>query len=178
MNPVVLPAVWAPLQQPAPRDGGPQGVAAAGADGASQAWLLQRRCALSPAQFGACFAGLAFASVLVGVFFWAMGARFVTAFAGLELVLVGAAFVWHALHASDGERLQVCEGRLQIERRAGLRITREDVPLFGLRVASLADGSIGLSLRGQRWVLGRHAADASRHQVLADLSRAVAAAHG
>lgn len=178
MNPAVLPAAWAPSQQPALQDGGSHGVVVAGADGAVQAWELQRRCALSPFQFGACFAGLACVSALVAGFFWAMGARYVTAFAGLELLLVGAAFVWHALHASDGERLKICEGQLQIERRAGLRITCEGVPLFGLRVSALADGSIGLSLRGQRWVLGRHAADASRHQALAGLRRAVAAAHG
>lgn len=178
MHSAVSPAAWAPSQQPALRGGGTQGVAAAGVDGASPAWELQRRCALSPGQFGACFAGLACVSALVAGFFWAMGARYVTAFAGLELLLVGGAFVWHALHASDGERLRICEGRLQIERREGLRITREDLPLFGLRVSAGADGSIGLSLGGQRRVLGRHASDASRLQVLAELRRAVAAAHG
>jgi uncharacterized membrane protein len=155
-----------------------QGVAGAGVGGSSPVWQLQRRCALSPRQFGACFAGLACVSALVAGFFWAMGARYVTAFACVEMLLVGGAFVWHALHASDGERLRITEGCLQLERSDGLHVAREELPLAGLRVSARADGAIELSLQGRRWVLGRQASDAARLQVLAGLRRAVAAAQG
>ena len=177
MHPASLPVVWA-HPQPASRAEARHGERGAGGEAGPQAWTLQRRCALSPAQFGACFAGLAVASSLVAAFFWAMGARYVTAFAGLEVVLVGAAFIWHAVHATDGERLQVVDGDLHIERRNGLRVTHERWPMRGLRVAAAADGSIELKLQGQHRVLGRYAAEAARRQVLAGLRRALAAVHG
>ena len=177
MHPASLPVVWAnqPLVTRAEAQPGERG---AGSESDPQAWELQRRCALSPAQFGACFAGLALVSALVAAFFWAMGAHYVTAFAGLEVVVVGAAFVWHAVHAADGERLRVVGGALHLERRLGLRVTHELFPLQGLRVSAAADGSIELKLQGRHCVLGRYAAEAARRQVLAGLRRAVATVHG
>lgn len=180
MNPVSLPVVWAPQQQPAPRVGGWLGEAADAGTGtpADDRWSLQRRCALTPSQFGACLAGLVLVSALVAGFFWAMGARFVTLFAGLEVLVVGLAFAWHALHAADGERLHLADGQLHIEQRQGLQITHEQVPLSGLRVTAAADGSIELNARGRRWTLGRQAAGAARRQALAGLRRAVSTLHG
>jgi uncharacterized membrane protein len=177
MHPASMPVVWA-NQQPVTRADTQHGERGVGGDSDAQAWQLQRRCALSPAQFGACFAGLALVSALVAAFFWAMGARFVTAFAGLEVVVVGVAFVWHAMHAADGERLKVVDGVLHVERRTGLRVTHQQFPLQGLRVAAALDGSIELKLRDRHIVLGRYAAEAARRPVLAGLRRAVAAVHG
>lgn len=173
-----MPVAWALSLQSASTGVDLQDDGLANAVAPGQTWLLQRRCALSPSQFGACFAGLAVASGLVAAFFWAMGARWITAFAGLEVLLVGVAFAWHALHAADGEQLSVAGRQLRIERRVGLRVWLEQVPLPGLRVTAQADGSIGLSLRGRHWILGRNATDAARRQVLAELRRAVAAAQG
>lgn len=180
MNPVSLPVVWAPQQQPAPRVGGWLGEAVDAGTGIADAarWNLQRRCALTPSQFGACLAGLVLVSALVAAFFWAMGARFVTLFAGIEVLVVGLAFAWHALHAADGERLHVADGLLHIEQRHGLRLTLEQVPLAGLQVVAAADGSIELSARGRHWTLGRQAAMAARRQALAGLRRAVSTLHG
>ena len=112
-------------------------------------------------------------SALVAGFFWAMGARFVTVFAGIEVLAVGAAFVWHAWHAADGERLHLSGGQLHLERRDGTRVHQERIELNGLRIGSAADGAIELNLRGRRWTLGRHADEAHRRHVLAALRQAV-----
>jgi uncharacterized membrane protein len=179
MNPVTLPVAWAPQQQPAPQAGDRHAGSTQGTDdlGADQ-WHLQRRCSLSPAQFGGCFGLLTVVSVLVAAFFWALGARFVTLFAGVEVLVVGVAFALHALHAADGERLRVAEGCLHVERRNGTRLEHESIPLQGLRARAAADGSIELLLRGRRWMLGRHAAEAPRRQVLAGLRRVLASVNG
>lgn len=136
-------------------------------------WLLQRRCSLSPRQFGGCFVALAALSVVVALFFWAQGARFVTYFAGVELLLLGLAFACHAVHAADGERLQVRGGRLLVERRCGLRHDQVALEISGMRVGEAADGAIELRVGGRCVRIGRHADVARRQQVLADLRRLV-----
>jgi uncharacterized membrane protein len=177
MNPVTLPAAWGPQQSPAWRmtdrlaDGDAARVAAS--DGQPD-WSLQRRCSLTPAQFGAFFLALGLVSSLVAVFFWAMGAPVITLFAGAEIAAVALAFAWHALHAADGEQLRLHEGQLQVLRRQGLRSELEQWPLAGLRVGLAADGSIELSRLGRFAQLGRQADRAQCRQVLAGLRRALA----
>lgn len=136
-------------------------------------WQLQRRCALSPRQFGACFLVLAGVSAAVALFFWTLGAPFVTLFAGLEVLALGAAFACHALHAADGERLQVRGGRLLIEGRHGLRQYQDSLDLALLRVAEGAGGLIELRARGRCVRVGGQAPAAQRRQVLAELRQLV-----
>ena len=173
MNPVTLPAAWAHEQPPA------RGTPARPVDAARSAddvcvWHLQRHCSLDPGRFGACFAGLVLVSALVAGFFWVMGAPLVTAFAGVEVLLVGLAFAWYAVHAADGERLSLQAGHLHIEHRRGLRTTHEQWPLSGLRVTLAPDGSIEVIHFRRRVRLGRNADDRQRRHVLAGLRRAMA----
>jgi len=173
MNPVTFPAAWAPQQSPAWR------LTDRIADGATvtegdPGWSLQRRCSLTPAQFGAFFLALGLVSMLVALFFWALGARFVTLFAGVEIAAVGLAFAWHALHAADGEHLHVSEGQLHVVRRRGLQVQVEQWPLAGLRVGAAVDGSIELGRSGRRAQVGREADRAHCRRVLADLRRLLA----
>lgn len=177
MNPVTLTAAWAVPPSAVPRAADPV-ADASWADGESAGWLLQRRCSLTPAQFGACFVALALVSTLVAAFFWAMGARFVTLFAGIEVLLVGLAFAWHALHAADRDHLRVHEGHLLVERRRGLSVRREQWPLVGLRVRLAGDGSIELGRCGRRSRVGRDVDGAQCRRVLADLRRAVSTSTG
>jgi uncharacterized membrane protein len=174
MNPVTLPRAWAHPSSAAPdqadrRDGSGQG---SGGDD-EPAWSLHRRCSLSPSQFGGCFLALAVLSALVALFFWAQGARFVTFFAGVEVLALGLAFAFHAVHATDGERVWVQGERLLIERRHGLRHAHEVLDLDGLRVAEAAGGAIELQVGGRSVRIGCHADAARRQQVLADLRRRV-----
>ena len=178
MNPVTLPRAWAPESQAVPeRDDRRDGTGDAGTpainDADGRIWNLQRRCSLSPCQFGLCFVALATLSGVVALFFWAQGARVVTYFAGVEVMALALAFTFHAVHAADGERLRLQRGCLLVERRKGLRIDRDALELSEVRVGEGADGAIELRVRGRSLRIGRHANVARRRQVLADLRQLV-----
>lgn len=175
MNPVILPVAWT-HRQPAVRQDAASAAAASDIEGdiGADTWLLQRRNALSPRQFAACFAAVAVMSGLVGALFWLVGAGFVTGFAGLEVVVVGLAFGWHALHAADGERLRMQGSEMMLECRQGLRCWHERVSLAGLQLSAAADGSIEMRSGRRHWVLGRHATVAQRRRVLTEIRRALA----
>lgn len=174
MNPVTLPHAWAHEPQTNPLWACRRGDVANAVDAAATTvWSLQRRCALTPRQFGGCFLALAVLSALVALFFWAQGVRFVAYFAGLEVLALALAFGIHAIHAADGERLRLQGDRLIVERRTGLRVQRHEMGLAALRVAEGGDGAIELRVRGQVVPIGRHADAARRRQVLTDLRRLV-----
>lgn len=168
MNPAVWPADWA--SDPALHR--QRAVVRVGSEGhppSGRSWSLQRRCSLSPRQFAGAYGLLALASVVVAVFFWMQGMRLVGAFAGLELLALGVAFVLHALHAADGETLHLQGGRLQVDRRSGLRCTSFHVDIELLRVGAAADGVIELRVGRAVEPVGRQAAAAQRRQVLDEL---------
>lgn len=175
MNPVTLPVAWT-HRLPTVRHGGScaQTAAETGADAEVRSWSLQRRNALSPRQFAACFAAVALVSGVVGTLFWLMGARYVAGFAGLEVVLVGLAFGWHAAHAADGEQIRLHGGELLLEGRQGLHSWQERVSLAGLQFAAAGDGTITLRSGHRSWVVGRLATAAQRRHVLTEIRRALA----
>lgn len=172
MNPATQPASWAPLMSATPRMAGrsADGAAGFGVD-AEGGWVLQRRCALAPREFGLCFMALASVSLLVGLFFWALGAGFVMLFAGLEVLALGAAFAWHAVHAADGERLQVDRGQLRVDQQRGLRRTQAALDLHALRVVEAAAGALELKSSGVCVTVGRTVDAPRRRQVAAALRR-------
>jgi uncharacterized membrane protein len=178
MNSVTLPHEWGhdtPLvsgQEVRPGDVCEQ-ASAQSLEPAGHQWQLQRRCALSPRQFGACFLALAGLSAAVALFFWVLGAPFVTFFAGFEVLALGMAFACHAVHASDGERLQLHGDRLLVEQRHGLTQRRERLELASLRVGEGEDGLLELHARGRCVRVGRHAHPTQRRQVLAELRQLV-----
>lgn len=177
MNPVTLPAAWAPDQSPEARAvvappcvaGWPRAKAAGG----GPAWSLQRRCALKPRQFAACLGALLLLPALVATFFWLQDVRFVALFSGIEMLVLGLAFGWHALHAADGETLQLHGWQLLLVSRRGLDCRREWIDTVGLRAGLAADGSIELRTQGRRWRLGRQTDGRRRQQVLAELRAAM-----
>lgn len=148
------------------------GAAGQGAD-ASDAWVLQRRCSLTPRQFGLCFLGLAAVALLVASIFWALGAPFVALFTGVELIALGAAFGWHAFHAADGERLRVDGGQLWVEQRRGLRQSVTALDLARLRVDETVAGVLELRSPG-RCVRVGGALDAARRRQMATALRRLA----
>ena len=183
MNPATLPVMRASAAPAAPRmpersaDGAAQDASAAAAAAAAtmaaatRHWSLQARCSLTPRQFGLCFAALALVSALVAALFWLLGARYVAFFSGLELLLLGVAFGWHACHAADGEQLSLRGSRLHVEHRAGLRHWRSALDLNGLRVAETDDGRIELCSYGHALRVGGRLAAPRRRQLAAELRR-------
>ena len=179
MNPATLPVMRASAVPAASRmpersaDGAAQDASAAAVTmaAATRHWSLQARCSLTPRQFGLCFAALALVSALVATLFWLLGAPYVAFISGLEVLLLGLAFGWHACHAADGEQLSLRGSRLHVEHRAGLRHWRSALDLNGLRVAETDDGRIELCSHGHALRVGGRLAAARRRQLAAELRR-------
>jgi uncharacterized membrane protein len=72
------------------------------------------------------FISLCAVSLAIGTFFWLNGAHLVMPFVGLELLALGAAFVAHARHAADGERIFLEDNRLIVERETAGRLERAE----------------------------------------------------
>jgi uncharacterized membrane protein len=118
-------------------------------------WHLQRPCALKPSQLAAACAAGALATLAVGLVFWFAGAPVVLAFSIIVVVTLLVAFGCHAVHASDGETIEVDDGGLHVESRRGLRSCRVTLPLADLRVDALAaQAGVRLHAGGRGVVVG------------------------
>lgn len=172
MNPALQSAEWA--LSPVPNRHAGEGSAAVVLTGQPLArWSLQRRCALAPGQFLAALGVAALASLAVGGFFWAQGAAWVAVFSGLELAAVALAFLWHGLHAADGELLCLYPHGLYVERRKGLRWTRHWFARGALRVTVGAGGGLCLRAARARLDVGHQATAADRQRVALELRQAL-----
>jgi uncharacterized membrane protein len=132
--------------------------------------ILKRNCSISPAALAGVFVALAVVVLAIGAGFALAGAWLILPFAGLEVLLLGAAFLAYARHAADYERIELESGRLTVEvaeahkrsryevdvRRARLCIEKEHVVLRG------ADGQLEL---------GRHLDAESRVRLAAELQK-------
>lgn len=78
-------------------------------------WVLKRNCSLSPRQFGMAYLLLCVVTAFWASFFTLNGAPLVMAFAMIELLLVGGAFLHHAIHAADHDRVVLDDRFLMIE---------------------------------------------------------------
>ena len=154
---------------------GPQGVGEAIPEGRPAEWSLQRNCSLAPAALAAVFAALAGVSAAVAVFFWTQGAFLVLPFAVIEVLALGAAFVWYSRHATDGERLWLSGRSLVLEVERAGRVQREvlDTTWLEVRMPGPADSSLGLRAGDRRWRLGQHASPGRRAWVAGELKRAL-----
>jgi uncharacterized membrane protein len=120
-------------------------------------WLLRRNCSIAPAQLGQVYLALCAVSLVIsGLFFW-QGAPFVLAFAGVEMVAVGAAMLVFARHATDKETLTLMGSTLQVEQCLGSRVAQAELDADWVTVEpSAGQGSLlQLSARGQTVRVGR-----------------------
>jgi len=134
-------------------------IVAMGAEGQSAAvqWLMKRNCAITPRQLGLVFLSLCtLSSIVAGVFYW-QGAPYVAAFAGLELLALGAALALFARHAADREQLTLVGRLLLVEQTVAGRTQRADWQADWLRVEPQAgQGSlVQLSGAGRTLHVGR-----------------------
>lgn len=120
-------------------------------------WVLRRNCSITPRQLTWVYLSLCAVSMLIGTAFWWHGAPFVMAFAGVEVLVVGAALVIYARHATDRETLTLSGRRLVVERWVGPQMEREDFRAEWLSVEpAQAQGSlVELSGEGRRIQVGR-----------------------
>ena len=121
-------------------------------------WLLKRNCSVTPTQLVSLYASLCVVSLGIATFFWIQGATLVMPFAWAELLGVGAAFVFYARHARDGEKILLQGGQLVIELESAGRTQREAFSREWVRVEPRSgDGSlIEVSGQGRSIQVGRH----------------------
>jgi uncharacterized membrane protein len=123
---------------------------------------------MSPAGLAKVFAALAALVLAIGAGFAAAGAWLVLPFAGLEVLLLGAAFVLHARHAADYERIELQSGRLEVEVTEADRVARYQ--LQNARV-SMEEGRVVLRDAKEEIEIGRHIGAEARAELVAELEK-------
>ncbi|RZT95196.1 DUF2244 domain-containing protein [Rivibacter subsaxonicus] len=138
-------------------------------------WVLQRNCSTTPAQMTAFYGSLCVVSLGIGSFFWAFGATLVMPFAWAELLLVGAALVVWARHATDRERIALAPGRLTVEWQSGGRVERAEFQPDWVRVEPCHDDRslIELSGQGRSIAVGRYVRPELRRQLAEEFRAAL-----
>jgi uncharacterized membrane protein len=121
-------------------------------------WLLKRNCSMTPGQVFAIYLSLCAVSLLIATAFAWLGATPVLAYAGIELLLVGAALLVYARHAADQESITLADGTLTVSHRHGPRTDRTEFRAAWVRVEpSAGDRSlVELSGDGLQARVGRY----------------------
>lgn len=146
------------------------------AQAGSQQWLLRRNCALSPRQLAACFAAVGGVTLLISAVFAAQGAWLVVPFAGIELVALAVAFLVHARHAGDYERIVLADGSVLVERLHGGSLARVECQASWVRVEyqGARRELIRLVAAGREMAVGRFVPDAERTRLARELRASIA----
>lgn len=136
---------------------------------------MKRNCSISPRQLGLVFFSLCLVSVAISVFFLVQGAPYVAAFAGAELLALGAAMFVFARHAGDCEQLTLVGRSLLVEQTVAGRAVHAVWSADWLRVEPQAgQGSlVQLSGRGRTLHVGRFLRPELRGAFAQDLRQAL-----
>ncbi len=120
-------------------------------------WTLRRNCSISPRQLLGVYLSLCCLSLVIAVGFALSGAPVVLAFSGLELGLIGLAFLIYARHARDGDTLTLSGQSLAVEQSLGGRATLTEFRAEWLCIEPRSgEGSlVELAGQGQRVCIGR-----------------------
>ena len=123
---------------------------------------------MSPAGLAKVFAALALLVLAIGAGFATMGAWLILPFAGLEVLLLGAAYVLYARHAADYERIELDAGHVTVEIAEGARTARYEMD--GAKV-SLEEGRVVLRGAKEKLEIGRYLGAEARAEVAAALEK-------
>ena len=104
----------------------------------------------------------------IGAGFAVAGAWLILPFAGLEVLLLGAAFVLYARHAADYERIELESGRLSVEVADGGRTL--NYRMDHARVA-MEEGRVVLRDAKEELEIGRTLGAEARAELAAELER-------
>jgi uncharacterized membrane protein len=130
--------------------------------------VLKRNCSMSPAELASVFAALAALVLAIGAGFALVGAWLVLPFAGLEVLLLVAAYLLYARRAADYEKIELDAGRLTVEIAQGARTARYE--LKGARVA-LEEGRVVVRDAQEEVEIGRHLGPEARAEFAAELEK-------
>ena len=133
---------------------------------------------MTPSQLGWLYLSLCVLSLGIGLFFWVQGATLVLAFAGLEITVVGLAFLAYARHATDGEKISLQGARLVVECESAGRLERAEFAREWVRVEPKSgDNSlIELSGQGQTIEVGRFVRPELRQVLAREIRKALRSA--
>jgi uncharacterized membrane protein len=136
---------------------------------------LKRNCSISPAGLLCVFAALSIVAVAIGIGFAIAGAWLILPFAGLEVAMLGVAFVLYARRAADYEKIELGRDRLTVEVAEAARTARYELDPRRARVFLEKDEGYGarVLLRGaeEELEIGRHLDALTRVQFAAELAR-------
>ena len=138
-------------------------------------WVMRRNCSITPRDLVAVYLTLCAVSLAIAAGFWVYGAKSVLAFAGLELVALGAALVVYARHAADCETITLAGRELAIEHRCGVGVECARFRAEWVRVEpARGDGSlVEVSGEGRRTCVGRYLRPEWRGQLAQELRLAL-----
>ena len=147
-----------------------------GQTGAVQ-WVLRRNCSLTPRQLGGFFGSICAVSLIIASGFALYGAPVVLWFAGIELVLLAAALLVYARHATDADTVTLAGQILTVEQFCGNACTATRFRTPWLSVEPLhGDGSlIELTGQGQAVRIGRFLLPEARAELARELRAALRA---
>lgn len=174
MTATVAPSPW-PAPSAAHRAVWRFGRAIEGSSTAGMQWVMRRNCSITPRQLVAVYLSLCAVSLGISVAFWIVGAPAVLAFAGLELLMLGAAFALYARHATDCETITLAGRELAIEHRCGQGVERASFRAEWVRVEPASDdGSlVEVSGEGRHTRVGRYVRPEWRAQLAQELRLAL-----
>jgi uncharacterized membrane protein len=138
-------------------------------------WMMKRNCSVSPRQFVGFYVSLALVSMAIATSLFLNGAWLVLPFTGIELTVVGVAFVIYARHAVDFERIRLYQNRLLIEQMNAAELTQFEFNPRWVRVETGATPREPLTIvsRGQSVRIGQHLAQHRRKQFAAELQASI-----
>lgn len=129
-----------------------------------QEWLSRQNCSMTPRQMASIFAALSIVSLAIAGAFAASGAWLVLPFALLEVLVLGIAFVVHARHAGDFERIVLSPEGLLVQTSRASRLQQEQCAPGWIRVEYTGRRRelIALVAAGRRMEVGRFVPEADR----------------
>jgi uncharacterized membrane protein len=137
--------------------------------------ILKRNCSISPAGLAGVYVALAVAVLGIGAGFAFVGAWLVLPFAGLEVLLLGAAYLAYARHAADYERIVLESGRLTVEVAEAQRLSRYEIEArratICLEAGKRRGARVVLRGAGEELELGRHLDEETRVEFAAELQK-------
>lgn len=144
-------------------------------------WVFKRNCSLTPRQLLQWYLSLCLVTLVVATGFLIAGFWIVLPFAGLELLLVGIAFVVYARHATDYEMIDLKPNQLELVKVDGSKVMRFSwSPQWAkLSYNGKYKAPLIFSYKGQHIKIGKFIAEkdksALHHELKAALARAACA---
>ena len=144
----------------------------------SSQWVFRRNCSLSPKQLLQWYLSICFITLVVATGFLLAGFWIVLPFAGIELLLVGMAFVVYARHAGDYEMIELQQNQLILVLADGTELTRlQWSPQWAkLSYNGKYKAPLLFSHRGQQVKIGKFIAEKDKSALHRELKAALARA--